>query len=60
MEKPQKTAAIAEAERNRGFRLENKRRIVELQLLERILEVVIIGTVHGIEKIGRASCRERV
>ena len=49
VQQTQKTAAEAEAEGDRAFRLEKKRRIVEPEFLKRIAEQRVLVRVHRIE-----------
>ena len=45
----QKAAAEAEAQRHGGFRLKRQRRIVELQLLQRIPQIGVLAAVLGVD-----------
>ena len=49
MQKPQKTAAETKAQRNGCLRLELQRSIVELQLLQRIPQIRVLGAVRWIQ-----------
>src|SRR4029079_2408430 len=49
VEKPEESAAKAEAERLRGFGLVKERRVVELQLLERVAELGVVVRVGRIQ-----------
>ena len=48
MKKPKEAAAEAKAQRDRGLRLEGKRRIVETQLFKRVTQISVPRTVLGI------------
>ena len=48
MKKPQKAAAEAEAQSRRGFRFIKKGGIIQLQLLQRIPQIRILGPVRRI------------
>ena len=49
VEHPQKAAAEAEAQRHGGFRLEGQGGVVELQLLQRVPQVGVLGAVLGVD-----------
>src|ERR1019366_8561631 len=49
VQQTQKPAAEAEAQRHRTFRLKEKRRVVELQLLERLAQLRVFVRVHRVE-----------
>ena len=49
MQQPEEAAAEPEAERRRGFRFEEERRIVEPQLLERVAQLGVLAAFHRIE-----------
>ena len=47
VQQPQEAAAKSKAQRGRDFRLEMQRRIVELQLLQRVAELFVVVGTHG-------------
>ena len=49
MQHAEEAAAEAEAERHRAFRLKGQRRVVELQLLQRVAQVGIFRAVLGVD-----------
>ena len=49
MQQPQEAAAEAKAQRGAGFRLKSQRRIVQLQLFQRVLQIRVIGAVGGVD-----------
>ncbi|CDN46190.1 hypothetical protein BN871_LI_00040 [Paenibacillus sp. P22] len=65
MEQAQESAAEAEAERCRRFRLEGEGRVVELQLLQRLAQVVVLRVVDRIQaavyhRVDLAVARKRL
>ncbi len=65
VQEAEEAATEAEAERDGGLRLEDERRVVELELLERVLEVVVVRALDGIEaavdhRIHAAVARQRL
>jgi hypothetical protein len=49
VQQPQEAAAEAEAERGGGLRLVGERRVVQLQLLERVAQLLVLLGVRGVE-----------
>ena len=49
VQQAEEAAAEAEAERRRGLRLVRERRVVELELLDRVAELLVVGAVDRVE-----------
>ena len=65
VQKPQETAAEAEAQRHRGFRLEGEGGVVELKLLESVAQIRVLCAVRRINAavhhgLHRAVARQRI
>jgi hypothetical protein len=63
--RPRKPQRKPKPSASRGLRLEDERRVVELELLERVLEVVVVRALDGIEaavdhRIHAAVARQRL
>ena len=65
VQQPEEAAAEAEAERRRGLRLEEERRVVEPQLLERVAQLRVLAAFDRIEagedhRLADLEARERL
>ena len=49
VQQPEEAAAEAEAQRHRGFRLEEERGVIQSQLLERLAQLRVLMALHRVE-----------
>ena len=60
MQHAEEAAAEAEAQRDRAFRLKRQRRVIELQFLQRIAQVGVLGAVLGVNTAEHHRLRRTV